>query len=100
MTQLSKWVEGVDGDSSVSAACRRSLEDRLATVAYWLPLAARQIDDDVEKVHQLRVSTRRAIAALKLYRDWLPRRTRRWLKKRLNDSREAAGAARDLDVLR
>ena len=58
----------------VSDAARVSLEARLATVAYWLPLAARQIDDDIEKVHQLRVATRRAIAALELYRDWLPRR--------------------------
>lgn len=99
MTPLSKWIDGLAPEDSVSDACRRSLEDRLATVAYWLPLAARQINDDTEKVHQLRVSTRRAIAALKLYRDWLPRRPRRWLKQRLTQARQAAGAARDLDVL-
>ena len=99
MTPLSKWIEGLAPDVSVSVAARFSIEDRLATVAYWLPLAARQSDDDTEKVHQLRVATRRAIAALKLYRDWLPRRPRRWLSKRLTEARQAAGAARDLDVL-
>ena len=36
-------------DGRVSDAARVSLEARLATVAYWLPLAARQIDDDVGK---------------------------------------------------
>ena len=83
----------------VSDAARVSLEARLATVAYWLPLAARQIDDDIEKVHQLRVATRRALAALKLYRDWLPHDGDRWLSRRLKKIRRAAGAARDLDVL-
>ena len=99
MARLSKWIDSIPAGGRVSDAARVSLEARLATVAYWLPLAARQIDDDVEKVHQLRVATRRAIAALKLYRDWLPRNEARWLSKRLKQVRRAAGAARDLDVL-
>jgi len=99
MPRLSKWIESIPASGRVSDAARVSLEARLATVAYWLPLAARQIDDDVEKVHQLRVATRRAIAALELYRDWLPRKEVRWLSKRLKKIRRAAGAARDLDVL-
>jgi CHAD domain-containing protein len=99
MAALGKWIEGLKGDGRVSDAARLSLEARLAAVTYWLPLAARQLDGDIEKVHQLRVSTRRAIAALKLYRDWLPRRRARWLAKRLKKIRRAAGAARDLDVL-
>ena len=45
----------------------------------------------MEKVHQLRVATRRAIAALKLYRDWLPQDEARWLSKRLKKIRRAAG---------
>jgi CHAD domain-containing protein len=64
-----------------------------------LPLAAHLADHDVEHVHRLRVASRRAIAALKLYRDWLPRKPARWLKKRLKKVRRAAGDARDLDVL-
>ena len=54
---------------------------------------------DIEHVHRLRVSTRRAVAALKLYRDWLPPAKFRWVKKRLKKIRRAAGDARDLDVL-
>jgi CHAD domain-containing protein len=68
-------------------------------VAHALPLAAHLSDHDVEHVHRLRVATRRAIAALKLYRDWLPRKPARWLKKRLKKIRRAAGDARDFDVL-
>jgi CHAD domain-containing protein len=99
MARLSKWIDSIPAGGRVSDAARVSLEARLATVAYWLPLAARQIDDDVEKVHQLRVATRRAIAALTLYRDGLPRGEARWLSKRLKKIRRAAGVARDLDVL-
>ena len=99
MARLSKWIDTIPAGGRVSDAARISLEARLATVAYWLPLAARQIDDDVEKVHQLRVATRRAIAALKLYGDWAPRGEAGWLSKRLKKIRRAAGAARDLDVL-
>jgi CHAD domain-containing protein len=99
MARLSKWIDAVQAGGRVSDAARVSLEARLSTVAYWLPLASRQIDDDIEKVHQLRVSTRRAIAALQLYRDWLPRDGYRWLAERLKKIRRAAGAARDLDVL-
>jgi CHAD domain-containing protein len=99
MARLSKWIDSIPAGARVSDAARISLEARLATVAYWLPLAARQIDDDIEKVHQLRVATRRAIAALKLYRDWLPADGYRWLSERLKKIRRAAGAARDLDVL-
>lgn len=99
MARLSKWIDAVQAGGRVSDAARVSLEARLAVVAYWLPLAARQIDDDIEKVHQLRVSTRRAIAALELYRDWLPAKGYDWLAKRLKKIRRAAGAARDLDVL-
>jgi CHAD domain-containing protein len=47
----------------------------------------------------LRVATRRATAALKLYRDCATQKPRRWMSKRLRKIRQAAGDARDLDVL-
>jgi CHAD domain-containing protein len=99
MSQLGKWIDGLAPQNSVSEAARLSLDARLSAVTYWLPLAAAYAHQDVEFVHHLRVSTRRAKAALKLYRDWLPRRPARWLKKRLRNIRRAAGDARDLDVL-
>lgn len=99
MSQLGKWIDGLGPESSVGGAARLSLEARLSAVTYWLPLAATYAHQDIEYVHRLRVSTRRAAAALKLYRDWLPRRLSRKLKKRLRKIRRAAGTARDLDVL-
>jgi len=50
-------------------------------------------------VHRLRVATRRATAAITVFRPLIPRRQRRWLKKALRCVRRAAGEARDLDVL-
>jgi CHAD domain-containing protein len=83
----------------VADAARRSLEPRLAVVSHAFPLAAHLSEHDIEHVHRLRVATRRAAAALKLYRDWLPRKPARWIKKRLRHIRRAASEARDLDVL-
>src|SRR6476660_2326993 len=99
MAASGKWIEGIGPETTVGDAARRSLELRLAVVAHTLPLAAHLADHDIEHVHRLRVATRRAAAALKLYRDWLPEKTRRWFKKRLRQIRRAAGEARDLDVL-
>ena len=94
-----KWIDGIRADASVVDAARVSLAARLTAVAHWLPLAAYHSSQDSEHVHRLRVSTRRAVAALKLYRDWLPSGHFRWVKGRLKMIRRAAGEARDLDVL-
>jgi CHAD domain-containing protein len=95
----SKWIEGIRPDGGVPEAATLSLSARLAAVGHWLPLAASHADKDIEYVHQLRVSTRRATAALRIFREWLPPKKCRWLKKRLQQIRRAAGAARDFDVL-
>lgn len=94
-----KWIEGVSPTSSVTEVAARSLQARLAAVQHPLPLAALLAHEDVEHVHRLRVATRRAAAAVKLYKHLLPRRKTAALKLMLRDIRRAAGAARDLDVL-
>src|SRR4051794_41529286 len=99
MAASGKWVEGIGPETPVEEAARKSLEPRLAAVARCLPLAAHLAEHDVEHVHRLRVATRRACAALKLYRELLPGKEARWLKRRLRKVRKAAGDARDLDVL-
>lgn len=99
MGPSSKWIDGIDPEASVGDAARTSLAARLTAVAHWLPLAAYHFQQDIEHVHRLRVSTRRAMAALRLYHDWLPNKKRRWVKKQLKKVRQAAGDARDLDVL-
>lgn len=52
-----------------------------------------------DDIHDLRVATRRADAALRLFRDWLPRRRGRTLRRILGRLRQAAGRVRDLDVV-
>ena len=49
--------------------------------------------------HQLRVATRRAGAALEIFRDCLPEKDYQTARKQLRRLRRAAGAARDWDVL-
>jgi CHAD domain-containing protein len=99
LSPAAKWID-IRPDDTVCHAARLSLEPRLMAVVHHLPRAAYHYEQDVEHVHRLRVSTRRAMAALELYRELLPQKRRRWLRKQLKKVRRAAGEARDLDVLR
>jgi CHAD domain-containing protein len=63
-----------------------------------LPAAVFHADEDSEHVHQLRVSTRRAAAALRLFADCLPERIHKKTRKSLKALRQSAGEARDWDV--
>jgi CHAD domain-containing protein len=71
---------------------------RLSAVRHHLPLAAERAFDDIEHVHQLRVATRRAAAAVWIFRDQLPKKAEREAKRALRAVRRTAGAARDWDV--
>src|SRR5262249_5047583 len=86
-------------DEPASAVARRAIGGRLKTVWDWLPQAADSASDDPEFVHQLRVSTRRAMAAMRLFEAMLPPKRCRWFRKQLKQLRNKAGEARDLDVL-
>ncbi len=93
-----KWIRQIHCDDSVVTAAYVTLNSRLATVAHFLRLAAKHADETPEHVHQLRVSTRRSLAALRMYEAVLPKKGTKRLRKRLNRIRKAAGEARDLDV--
>jgi CHAD domain-containing protein len=95
---VDKWVEASAGDRT-SEVCARTLRGRLGAVLHFLPLAAKKSEKDIEQVHQLRVWSRRATAALGMYEDFLPRRRSAWMKKQLKRVRRAANEARDCDVL-
>jgi CHAD domain-containing protein len=82
----------------VADAARTVLAARFEVVRHFLPLAAQKPYDDPEHVHQLRVGTRRAGAALRVFRDCLPRKALRAVKQQLRTIRRAAGDARDWDV--
>lgn len=93
-----KWVEAAPHEP-LTVAARRALRSRLNLVADALPVAARSDVLDPEAIHQLRVSTRRAWAALDCYDQVLPQRAGQWIRKQLKRIRKVAGGARDLDVL-
>jgi CHAD domain-containing protein len=93
-----KWIEGLSPDEPLAQAAQAVLKARLEVVRLHLPLALAQADEDPEYVHQLRVGTRRSDAALRIFRDCLPRKTYRAARGRLRAIRRAAGAARDWDV--
>lgn len=86
-------------DEPVARVVRRALRARLQVVERLLPRAAFESERDVEYVHQLRVATRRAMAIISLCGDALPRKRRRWFRRKLRRMRRAAGAARNWDVM-
>jgi CHAD domain-containing protein len=95
-----KWVRSVTAADPLSAVAGRALRARLKLVGFYAPLAARHADVHIEYVHQLRVVTRRAAAALDTFDELVPERRAEKLRKSLRRLRRAAGEARDLDVLR
>lgn len=82
----------------VGAVASRTLRTRLDTVWSELRRACRD-GAEPENVHQLRVATRRTLAAFDAFADVIPAKRRQWFEKRLVRLRRAAGEARDLDVL-
>lgn len=93
-----KWIRDLTPTMPVVEAARLVLQQRLEPVGQYLFWVLREKPLDPEHVHQLRVSTRRADAALRIFRDCLPRRSYRRARARLRAIRRAAGAARDWDV--
>jgi CHAD domain-containing protein len=93
-----KWISGLKSTTPLTDAARRVLAVRLEVVHSQLPLALHDWQEDPEHVHQLRVGTRRAGAALAIFGFCLPIVYFKKLKKRLRAIRRAAGAARDWDV--
>lgn len=98
-TEFSKWILAATADDPVHEVAARTLAVRLAAVQHFLPLAAEHSEENIEYVHQLRVATRRCVAALQLYRKILPKLPRKTLCRELKTIRQAAGRARDYDVL-
>ena len=75
------------------------LTKSLKTVPRALKRAAKKWEKDDEYVHQLRVSGRRALTAVRLFAPLIPDSQAAWFKKQLKAILSVAGEARDLDVL-
>lgn len=93
-----KWIEGLTPPMPVVEAARLTLDVRLAVIAHHLDAALAPAPKDPEHVHQLRVGTRRAVAALDIFAGCLKEKHHRKARKRLARLRRAAGGARDWDV--
>ena len=83
--------------SSVAKNARSLLRARLAKVE--LLLSHRDVDDVQEQTHQMRVASRRADVALRIFRHWIPKDVQRRMQRSLDRIRADAGAVRDLDLL-
>ena len=99
MMRKSKWIAGTSAEMPLSDAARLAVAARLGVVWEYLSEDGAETRQDVENVHQMRVWSRRAVAALDIFWDLLPQRRARWFKKQLKRLRRAAGDARDYDVL-
>jgi len=97
MPRFDKWLTGVTGDAPVDRVARAALATRLDAVKHFLGQTAGR-HPEAEDVHQLRIWTRRAAAALRLFTPALPKSPKKWLKKTLRKLRRLAGAVRDCDV--
>src|SRR2546421_5497268 len=93
-----KWIPGLSMMTPAREAARLVLHRRLEAVIDALGPALQNPTNDPEVVHRLRVATRRAGAALRIFRSLLPARQYRRARNRLRQLRRAAGAARDWDV--
>ena len=92
-----KWLPDVAPDDRAVDVAARALGARLDAVRRYLKRAA--ATGNPEDVHQLRVWSRRADAALDLFADLVPRRHLKWFRRWMRRLRRAAGRARDADVL-
>lgn len=98
MGAIDKWVSKANADSPSGEVAWHALSLRLRNVIHYLPLAAHLADEDAEYVHHARVATRRAGAALAVFRDFVPPNKRKRMKHALKQIRKSMDEARDLDV--
>jgi CHAD domain-containing protein len=95
----SKWIAEIASDQPVCEVAGRVLDARLKAVCRTLPLAAEKNDEDVEHVHQLRISVRRAAEAIRVFSKLIDEAEADALKDRLRRIRLAADDARNWDVM-
>lgn len=100
MKASEKRVRGLRPDLPAEEAAGAVYSFYLKLVERLLPRAASDADADPEYVHQLRIATRRAGAALKAFEGCTDPRQARKAGKMLKRIRKAAGLARDCDVHR
>lgn len=94
----SKRVEQLTGTFALRPAARAILRSRLRSTTRLLKDVSSGCVKKAEYVHQLRVSIRRAEAAISAFEPCLNPKAVAKIRKRLKTVRKAAGTARDCDV--
>ncbi len=92
------WVLNKGGRLPASKVAARELRTRLTAVGKALR-AVCQRRHDPKRLHEVRVASRRTLAALEAFGEFVPPKHARWFAKRLRWIRRTAGETRDIDVL-
>jgi CHAD domain-containing protein len=97
MSRYEKWLSGVSKGAATDHVAKIALTERLEAVGHFLDRSIGGSDEG-EAIHQLRVWSRRAQAALELFSPCLPRAQVQRMKKTLRKLRSAAGDVRDCEI--
>lgn len=84
------------GGSEMAQLAREKVSKALDNVTIGISGVARTADE--EAVHKLRVSIRRFSQAIRVFRQYVPRRPSRRIQRRLRTLMRAAGEVRDRDI--
>lgn len=99
MSKPARIPAAARADALAPKLARQVVKQRIEAAVYYWQRVAKQDKPRVEDIHQLRVWTRRAMAAIQLFSSLLPAEPAAELLKILNKARKRAGQARDCDVL-
>lgn len=97
MPRYEKWLHAATPDAPSDEIARSALAERLLAVAHYLKKSVGG-QNEAEAIHQLRVWTRRAGAALDLFAGGVPQKAGQRMQKVLHKLRHAAGDVRDCDL--
>jgi CHAD domain-containing protein len=75
---------------------RQQIAKLLARLAFEVQAGTKSLDP--ERVHHLRVATRRLATALRVFEEFLPEKQARRVRKRLREMMRNAAALRDRDI--
>jgi CHAD domain-containing protein len=96
MARAVKQAVSAKKSQPLAKVARRALAERIDE--FWKALGKAVKRPVPRNVHRVRVAGRRLLAARKFYRDLLPDKQARWLKKQVRRAHHAAGEMRNLDV--
>jgi CHAD domain-containing protein len=99
MPKLNRIPAGARADAPVDKLARDVVKQRVRAAIHYWERAAKRGSPRVDDIHQLRVWSRRAKAALQLFASRLPEESTAEVMRILKKVRKRAGQARDCDVL-